>query len=69
MAELAARGGAAIRLTAGDDLLVTTTHGQQVVDTWALSATDVARFVSAPHPWRHTGRLTVRAGDDVVSGS
>lgn len=66
MAELAARSGIAIRLAAGDDLVVTNTHGQQVVDTWALSATDVSRFVSAPHTWMRTGRLTVRAGDELL---
>jgi uncharacterized protein len=66
MAELPARSGIAVRLGAGQDLVVTNTHGQQVVDTWALSATDPRRFVSAQHTWMRTGRLAVRAGDELV---
>jgi uncharacterized protein len=69
MAELAARSGVALRLGVGDELLVLNTHGQQVVDTWALAAEDVSRFVSAPHTWMRTGRLTVRVGDDLLDTS
>jgi uncharacterized protein len=66
MAELVARTGATVPLTAGQDLVVTNTHGQQVVDTWALAAGDPSRFVSAPHTWMAHGRVTVRVGDDLV---
>ncbi|GAB2652528.1 DUF1989 domain-containing protein [Kribbella swartbergensis] len=66
MAELAARSGVAIHLATGDELVVTNTHGQQVVDTWALAVDDVSRFASAPHTWMNTGRLTIRAGDELV---
>ncbi|NIH87139.1 DUF1989 domain-containing protein [Amycolatopsis granulosa] len=67
--DLAARSGIAIRLSAGEHLVVTNTHGQQVVDTWALSAREPSRFLSASHTWMHTGRLMVRAGDDLVDNT
>lgn len=67
--ELAARTGTTVRLCAGDELVVTNTHGRQVVDTWALSATEPQRFVSAAHTWMPNGRLTVRAGDDLVDNT
>ncbi|NIK58514.1 DUF1989 domain-containing protein [Kribbella shirazensis] len=66
MTELAARTGVAIHLATKDELVVTNTYGQQVVDTWALAADDVSRFASASHTWMSTGRLTVRLGDELV---
>ncbi|MGW0005869.1 DUF1989 domain-containing protein [Nocardia grenadensis] len=67
--ELAARAGTAVRLSAGQELVVTNTHGQQVVDTWALSPEDPTRFLSASHTWMRHGRLTIRAGDDLVDNA
>jgi uncharacterized protein len=66
MPELAARSGIAIHLATMDELVVTNTHGQQVVDTWALAPGDLSRFASAPHTWMRTGRLTFRLGDELV---
>lgn len=61
--ELAARTGITLELSAGDELVVINTFGQQVVDTWALSTEDPQRFLSAAHTWMPNGRLTVRVGD------
>ncbi|WP_136708057.1 urea carboxylase-associated family protein [Agromyces sp. H66] len=65
MAYLSARTGVAVPVAAGQQLTVTNTHGQQVVDMWALDAHDASRFVSAPHTWMRTGRLSIRAGDEL----
>lgn len=61
--ELAARTGTTVQLSAEDELVVINTHGQQVVDTWALSTKRPQRFLSAAHTWMPNGRVTVRAGD------
>lgn len=42
-----ARNGIALRLTAGQILRVTNTHGQQVVDTWAFSCEPHAKASAA----------------------
>ncbi|WP_327147805.1 urea carboxylase-associated family protein [Nocardia sp. NBC_01329] len=67
--ELAARTGTTVELSAGDELVVTNTHGRQVVDTWALSAEKPTRFLSAPHTWMHHGRLTIRVGDSLMDNT
>ena len=41
-----ARRGAAARVTAGQRVKVINTHGTQVVDTWAFSASDVSEWMS-----------------------
>lgn len=70
MTQLAARTGTTVRLTAGEDLVVTNTHGQQVVDTWALSVEGPPqRFLSAAHTWMANTRMGLRAGDDLVDNT
>lgn len=67
--ELAARTGATVELSARDELVVTNTYGQQVVDTWALFAEDPRRFLSAAHTWMPNGRLTIRVGDTLCDNT
>ncbi|NKY34997.1 urea carboxylase-associated family protein [Nocardia speluncae] len=67
--ELAARTGTTVELAAGDELVVRNTHGGQVVDTWALSAENPMRVLSAPHTWMRHGRLAIRVGDNLVDNT
>lgn len=67
--ELAARSGTAIRLAADQDLVVVNTHGLQVVDTWALAASDSSRFLSATHTIMAAGRLIMRVGDELIDST
>ncbi|GAB3301050.1 DUF1989 domain-containing protein [Epidermidibacterium keratini] len=67
--ELAARSGTTVGLTAGDELVVTNTHGQQVVDTWALSASEASRFMSASHTCMRLGRLLIGEGDALLDNT
>lgn len=67
--ELAARTGTTVDLRSGDELVITNTHGQQVVDTWALAAQDPRRFLSAAHTWMPNGRMTVRVGDVLLDNT
>lgn len=63
---LAARTGRALRLGAGDAIVIVNVFGQQVVDTWALSADDPATVLSMAHTRMANGRLAVEAGDTLV---
>lgn len=67
--QLAARSGTTVSLAAGDELVVTNTHGQQVVDTWALSASEPSRFMSASHTCMHLGRLLIGEGDALLDNT
>ena len=69
MTRLAPRSGTAIPLAAGQELVITNTSGEQVVDAWALAASDSRRFTSAPHTWMSTGRLGLRLGDDLLDNT
>lgn len=63
---LAARTGRALRLVAGDTIAIVNPFGQQVVDTWAISADDPETVLSMAHTRMANGRLAVRAGDALV---
>ncbi|WP_270935156.1 urea carboxylase-associated family protein [Falsiroseomonas oryzae] len=62
-----ARRGKATRVAAGQTVRVVNTHGQQVVDTWAFSAADLAEFMSMEHSRAHMLRLIPRVGDTLRS--
>lgn len=64
---LKAGTGAAIRLRRGQRLTIVNTHGTQVVDCWALSASDLSEHMSMPHCRNHWYRLTPRPGDLLVT--
>ncbi|MGH3371738.1 MAG: urea carboxylase-associated family protein, partial [Nocardioidaceae bacterium] len=63
---LAARTGRAFRLGVGDSIAIVNLFGQQVVDTWAVSAVDPATVLSMAHTRMANGRLAVQAGDALV---
>ena len=63
---LAARTGRAFRLGVGDSIAIVNLFGQQVVDTWAVSAVDPATVLSMAHTRMANGRLAIEAGDALV---
>ena len=62
-----ARGGKACRVVAGQSVRVINTHGQQVVDTWAFNAADLAEFMSMEHSRTHLSRILARVSDSMVT--
>lgn len=62
-----ARKGLAVRISAGQAFTVVNTHGTQVVDTWAFSATDMAEFMSMEHTRAGLRRLCTRIGDSYLT--
>lgn len=65
---LPARTGRSFHLDLGESIEITNTHGQQVVDTWAIDQTRPEVVLSMSHTHMALGRLTVRRGD-VLHGS
>ncbi len=62
-----ARRGKAARVNKGQSIKVINTHGEQVVDTWAFNADDLAEFMSLEH-WRPTAlRIIPEIGDAFVT--
>lgn len=64
---LRARHGTAFELAAGARFTIINTHGQQVVDTWALNAQDHGEVLSMAHTRSCLDRLSPRAGDLLYS--
>ena len=64
---VAARGGAAIPLAAGERLRIVNTEGGQVVDTWAVAADDPAEYMSMEHTRVALCKLVPAVGDDLYS--
>ena len=64
---LPARRGKAVRLRRGQALKVINTHGQQVVDTWAFNADDLAEFMSMEHLRQVLSRIMPRVGDPLAT--
>ncbi len=62
-----ARLGKAARLDAGQSIKLTNTHGAQVVDTWAFSASDLSEFMSMEHSRAAIGGIFPHVGDTMVS--
>jgi uncharacterized protein YcgI (DUF1989 family) len=60
-------GGAAISVAAGEQLRISQQEGGQVVDAWALSASDPTEWMSMEHTRVALSRLTLRVGDDLTS--
>ena len=65
--EIPARRGKAARVGAGQTVRVINTHGEQVVDTWAFRADDIAEFMSMEHTRVAIGRIIPGIGDTLVS--
>jgi uncharacterized protein len=62
-----ARRGVADRVHKGQVLTVINTHGNQVVDTWAFRAGDMAEFMSMEHSRGAMLRVNPRPGDTLRS--
>lgn len=64
---LPARQGRAVRLEAGQYLTIVNIHGTQVCDFWTLAADDLRECLSMPHQHGVHSRITIRAGDTLMS--
>ena len=67
MIEIPARKGKAVRVRKGQRVKVVNTTGQQVVDTWAFSADDLAEFMSMEHSRVAIGQIIPAVGDTLVT--
>jgi uncharacterized protein YcgI (DUF1989 family) len=65
--EIPARRGKAVHLRRGQTVRVVNTRGQQVVDTWAFRAGDIAEFMSMEHSRVAIGRIIPGIGDTLVT--
>ena len=65
--EIPARRGKAHRLRQGQTVRVINTTGQQVVDTWAFRAEDIAEFMSMEHSRVAIGHIIPGIGDTLVT--
>ena len=64
---LPARQGRAVRVNKGQYLKVINTYGTQVCDLWAFQAHSLLEFLSMEHLRTHLSRITLKAGDSLVS--
>jgi uncharacterized protein YcgI (DUF1989 family) len=62
-----ARRGAAARVAAGQRVTVINTHGTQVVDTWAFSASDVTEWMSMEASRAWFMKLRAAVGDSFLT--
>ena len=62
-----ARSGKATQIQKGQLIRVINTHGEQVVDTWAFNAIDVAEFMSMEHSRVHFLKLRPEVGDTFIT--
>lgn len=62
-----ARHGKAVRLKAGEAVVVQNTHGTQIVDTWAFKADDMMQFMSMEHTRVENGRVMPKVGDSLFT--
>jgi uncharacterized protein YcgI (DUF1989 family) len=67
MIDIPARRGKAVHLRRGQTVKVVNTAGQQVVDTWAFAAGDMAEFMSMEHSRVAIGRIIPTVGDTFVT--
>jgi uncharacterized protein YcgI (DUF1989 family) len=58
-----ARKGKAARVAKGQFVKVINTHGEQVVDTWAFNAEDLAEFMSMEHSRSQILKVIPKIGD------
>lgn len=65
--EIPGGAGLALRLEVGRALKIVNTHGSQVVDTWAVAASDPTEHLSVEHTRRMNGHLNPRLGDSFWS--
>lgn len=61
------RGGAAVRLRAGERLRIVNVEGGQVVDAWAVNPDDPGEYMSMEHTRVALSKLVPQVGDDLYS--
>lgn len=64
---LKARFGVGMKLAKGQSIEVVNTHGQQVVDFWAINQHDLKEAASMPHSRNNWYRTIPRKGDMLVT--
>lgn len=64
---LGAKTGIAIPLSKGRTIEIINVHGTQVVDTWALDATDLNCCMSMEHVHTRLQKISISVGDVLVS--
>lgn len=62
-----ARSGMAVELKKGQSIKIINTHGKQVVDTWALAASDLTEYMSMSHSRASTLHIFPMVGDTMVT--
>ena len=62
-----ARGGKAVRVGKGRRIKIVNTHGEQVVDTWAFNAGDMAEYMAMDATRAYNRRMSPLVGDDLVT--
>ena len=67
LVEIPARRGAAARVRAGQRITVVNTHGTQVVDAWAFSASDVTEWMAMEASRAWFMKLAAAVGDTFVT--
>ena len=67
MSTIPARRGAAARVRAGQHIRVVSTHGTQVVDTWAFSAADPTEWMSMEASRAWFLKLRAAVGDSFLT--
>ncbi|MCP1676484.1 uncharacterized protein YcgI (DUF1989 family) [Natronocella acetinitrilica] len=64
---VAARGGRAVRVKAGQTIRIINTHGTQVCDTWAFNQDNLNEFMSWEHGRAWIDGLIPKVGDPLMS--
>ena len=67
METVPARSGKAVRLRAGQRIGIVNTHGEQVVDTWAFAAADMAEYMAMDATRAWNLRMSPAVGDSLVT--
>ncbi len=62
-----ARQGRAARLAKGRRIRIVNTHGEQVVDTWAFNAEDMAEYMAMDATRAYNLRIAPKVGDSLVT--
>ena len=64
-----ARAGVALPLQRGQTVKIINTHGAQIVDFWALSASNPFKYLSMPHTHAILRKTVPKSGDTLYSST
>lgn len=67
METVPARSGKAARLQAGQHIAIVNSHGEQVVDTWAFAAADMAEYMAMDATRAWNLRMSPLVGDRLIT--